>query len=51
MTASHPLVKSNSSLECLENWPGVPDERLADAELDTANGYEMFKNQTACHET
>ncbi|XP_034110808.1 uncharacterized protein LOC117572235 [Drosophila albomicans] len=26
------------------NWPGVPDERLADAEVD--NAYELFKWQT-----
>lgn len=46
MTASHPLVKSSSTVECWENWPAVPDERLADAELD--NAYEIYKNQTAC---
>ncbi|KAH8406848.1 hypothetical protein KR222_006194, partial [Zaprionus bogoriensis] len=44
MTACQPLA-TKSNLDRYKEWPGVPDERLADAELDSA--YEIYKNQTA----
>ncbi|KAM8710576.1 hypothetical protein ACLKA7_017233 [Drosophila subpalustris] len=49
MVASRPLTSTEPNLKELqeklyEQWPGVSNERLADAELDTA--YDLFKFKT-----
>ncbi|KAL7732212.1 hypothetical protein ACLKA6_018452 [Drosophila palustris] len=49
MVASRPWTSTEPNLKELQEklyqqWPGVSDERLADAELD--NAYELFKFKT-----
>lgn len=49
MAASRPLTSTEHNLKELQEklykqWPGVTDERLADAELD--NAYDLFKSKT-----